>query len=259
MIELETIARGSDSRIVEPMRRIVRSLDEWRAVWALHAGPEAAAPDVDFTRRVVAAAFAGEKPSAAFAVEIAAHDKGDGDVLLVVREDAPRGIVAAQILSSPYHIVSFDRTDGDVRWAESPSPASARGLQDGPRASHAIESSTGLAPRTAAMLAYLAGPFSGGLILLAESRNADVQFHAWQSIFALGGLALAAALAYAAAVASLVVAATALSTIVRIATGIWIALLVVWAFCLWKAFAGGRWKLPLAGDWAERMLTRRIS
>ena len=34
---------------------------------------------------------------------------------------------------------------------------------------------------------------------------------------------------------------------------LWI-LLLVWAFCLWKALAGERVKLPLAGDWAERML-----
>ena len=55
-------------------------------------------------------------------------------------------------------------------------------------ASHASESvsSSGLPPRTAAALAYVAGPVSGGLILLAESRNADVRFHAFQSIIALG-------------------------------------------------------------------------
>ena len=54
-------------------------------------------------------------------------------------------------------------------------------------------SSTGLSPRTASMLAYLAGPFSGGLILLAESKNEDVRFHAWQSVVGLGGLGIAVA------------------------------------------------------------------
>jgi uncharacterized membrane protein len=53
-----------------------------------------------------------------------------------------------------------------------------------------------LNPRTAATLAYLAGPFSGALMLLAESTHADVRFHAWQSIVGLGGLGVAVLMAY---------------------------------------------------------------
>ena len=49
-------------------------------------------------------------------------------------------------------------------------------------------SSTGLDAHVAAALAYLAGPFSGVLILLAEQTNPYVRFHAWQSIVGLGGL-----------------------------------------------------------------------
>ena len=48
--------------------------------------------------------------------------------------------------------------------------------------------STGLDPNFAAALAYLAGPFSGILILLVERANAYVRFHAWQAIVGLGGL-----------------------------------------------------------------------
>jgi uncharacterized membrane protein len=49
------------------------------------------------------------------------------------------------------------------------------------------ESSTGLDAHVAATLAYLAGPFSGVLILLAERTNSYVRFHAWQSVIGLGG------------------------------------------------------------------------
>ena len=55
--------------------------------------------------------------------------------------------------------------------------------------------------------------------------------------------------------AALFVSATAVSIITYAATVIWIVLVVVWAICLWKAFAGGRWKLPLAGDYAARFAT----
>ena len=53
-------------------------------------------------------------------------------------------------------------------------------------------SSTGLQPALAGALAYLAGPFSGILVLLAERTNQFVRFHAWQAILALGGLGLLA-------------------------------------------------------------------
>jgi uncharacterized membrane protein len=117
----------------------------------------------------------------------------------------------------------------------------------------AATSSTGLDPRTASALAYLAGPFSGGLILFAESTNQDVRFHAWQSIVSLGGLGLAVMASYVLAFIALFVSATAVSLMVGVATVIWVVLVIVWALCLWKALSGERWKLPLAGDYAERL------
>jgi len=119
-----------------------------------------------------------------------------------------------------------------------------------------MESSTGLQPRTAAALAYLAGPFSGGLMLLAETSNDDVRFHAWQSIVGLGGLTLAAFASYALGIAALFVSATAVSVMFAVATVIWIVLLITWALCLWKAVTEPRWHLPLAGDYAERFVQR---
>jgi uncharacterized membrane protein len=118
---------------------------------------------------------------------------------------------------------------------------------------HPRASSTGLDPRTAAALAYLAGPFSGALVLWTETTNRDVRFHAWQSIIGLGGLALAVILCGLLAVAGLFfVSATAMLVMLRIATLLTAVLALVWGVCLWKAFTGGRWKLPFAGEYAER-------
>ncbi len=116
-------------------------------------------------------------------------------------------------------------------------------------------SSTGLDPRTAAALAYLAGPFSGALILWVETVNHDVRFHAWQSIIGLGGLGIAVLASYIFAAIALFISATAVSVMLDVARVIWIVLVIVWALCLWKALAGERWKLPLAGDYADRFVT----
>ena len=111
---------------------------------------------------------------------------------------------------------------------------------------------TGLPAKTAAMLAYLAGPFSGALMLFAETRDPDVRFHAWQSIFALGGLGLVLLLTYTAAVGALFISAAAVSAMLAIGYLLWIVLALVWAICLYKASSAERWKLPLVGDYAER-------
>ena len=118
------------------------------------------------------------------------------------------------------------------------------------------QSSTGLEPRTASALAYLAGPFSGAMILWVETQNRDVRFHAWQSIVGLGGVGLAVILAYLIAGALVFRSATAVSVMVGVASVLWFVLLITWAICLWKALSGGRWKLPLAGDYAERLAVR---
>ena len=107
-------------------------------------------------------------------------------------------------------------------------------------------------PRTAAALAYLAGPFSGALMLMAENANSDVRFHAWQSVIGLGGLGLAVLASYLLAFVAMFVWTPAVLLMVSVAYVIWIVLALVWAICLWKAWSGGRWTLPLVGDYAQR-------
>jgi uncharacterized membrane protein len=268
MTPLLTIARGDASNVTEPRRLIARSEEEWRALWAVHAGPDAASPLIDFAQVIAAAAFAGEKPSAGHSIEISAAPSRAG-LRLAVTEHAPGpGIVAAAMMTSPFHIVAIPREAGDVTWdgigvlqatpgrsstidprSSNPEPRSRLA----PPASRLASSSTGMDPRTASALAYLAGPFSGALILFAESANPDVRFHAWQSIIGLGGLGLAVIASYALAFAAMFESARVVSLLIYTAGAIWFVLLIVWALCLWKAWSGERWKLPLAGDYAERL------
>ena len=118
------------------------------------------------------------------------------------------------------------------------------------------ESSTGLAPRVAAVLAYLAGPFSGALVLLAERTSGYVRFHAWQSVIALGGLGLLVALLLGLAFASVIVSATAFRTLLITSWIVWVFWILVWAVCLVRAFTRRRWRLPIAGTYAERLSAR---
>ena len=118
------------------------------------------------------------------------------------------------------------------------------------------ESSTGLTPRVAAVLAYLAGPFSGVLILLAERTSGFVRFHAWQSVLGLGFLGVIVVMVLGLAFASLVVSARAFFVLYVVAGLIWASWVVAWVICMVQAFNGRRWKLPIAGAYAERFSAR---
>lgn len=252
MTPLLTIARGDASGVSEPRRMIARSEAEWQTLWALHAGPDAASPAIDFAQVIAAAAFAGEKPSAGHSIEISAAPSTNGVVHLAVSERAPGpGTVAAAMITSPFHIVAVSRDAGDVRWAE------VGGRR--PEVGAAVPATaTGMEPRNASALAYLAGPFSGAMILFAESTHPDVRFHAWQSIVGLGTLGLLVIVSSALVFLSVFVSAAAVWVMVILTTVLWGVLLIVWALCLWKALSGERWKLPIAGDYAERLAGQGI-
>src|SRR5512134_719801 len=96
------------------------------------------------------------------------------------------------------------------------------------------ESSTGLPPRTGAVLAYLAWWVTGGLMLLVERRDRFVRFHAAQSLAGLGAVWLLGALVYAAAFAVLSMSATGFTALLWLALGIWAAGVGLWIVCLVK-------------------------
>ena len=120
----------------------------------------------------------------------------------------------------------------------------------------AAVSGTGLEPQFAAALAYLAGPFSGATVLVAEGTNRFVRFHAWQSIVALGGLGFLATLLLTCAFLGLFLSPAAFTTLYWLAGITAVVTLLVWALCLVKAFGGSAWRLPLAGRYAARRAMR---
>lgn len=117
-------------------------------------------------------------------------------------------------------------------------------------------STTGLDAHVAAALAYLAGPISGVLVLLAERTSTFVRFHAWQSIVGLGGLALVLAIVLAIAFASVLVSGAAFRILIVASWALWALWIVCWILCMSMAFTRRRWKLPVAGTYAERLTAR---
>ena len=113
-------------------------------------------------------------------------------------------------------------------------------------------SSTGLEPSFAAALAYLAGTFSALVLLLAERTNRYVRFHAWQSLIGLGGLGLLTTLCLLSAFLGLFLSPLMFRVLYLVSAVLAVSWLVAWGICLWRAYRGDAWKLPLVGGFAER-------
>ena len=114
--------------------------------------------------------------------------------------------------------------------------------------------STGLAPRTAATLAYAAWWITGLIFWFLEREDRYVRFHAAQAIAAFGSIALLIALLAVLAGASLSFLPTAFMPLLVAASVTWVAGLVLWLMAMWKAAGGDAFRIPLAAAWADRLV-----
>ena len=106
-VPMRTVDKGQSSQIDAAKQVSARTADDWAKLWTAHAGGRTQ-PAVDFTKEVVAAVFLGSRPSAGYAVDIV-RARQEGVALVVsYKETRPApDSVAAQVLTSPYHIVAM--------------------------------------------------------------------------------------------------------------------------------------------------------
>jgi len=103
------------------------------------------------------------------------------------------------------------------------------------------KTSTGLQPNVAALLCYLAGWITGLIFYLIEKENKFVRFHAFQALVTFGALTVLTII-----LGFIPVIGWALIPI------LYIAELVLWIVLMVKAYQGEMFKLPIAGDMAEK-------
>lgn len=107
------------------------------------------------------------------------------------------------------------------------------------------KTSSGMDENMAGFLCYLVGFITGIIFLVTEKENQFVRYHAMQSIITFGGL-----------------------FVINIVLGMipilgWLAMLfmvpltfIVWIVLMLKAFNGKLYKLPIAGNIAEKQLNQ---
>jgi len=101
---------------------------------------------------------------------------------------------------------------------------------------------TGLDKNVVTGLCYILGWVSGLVFLLIEKEDQDIRFHAMQSIVVFGSLSLLHL------VLSISLIGLPLLPLLMIIG------LVLWILLMIKGFQGEKYKLPFAGDLAEKWL-----
>jgi len=111
------------------------------------------------------------------------------------------------------------------------------------------KSSTGLESNIGGLLSYVLGWITGLIFFLLEEKDEFVRFHAMQSIIVFGAIT----------VGSIVFGILFMIPFLGAILGgfLWIASVALWIILMVKAYQGERFKLPIAGDLAEKYSAKR--
>jgi len=103
------------------------------------------------------------------------------------------------------------------------------------------DTSTKLDENVASLLCYVLGWISGIVFLILEPENKTVRFHAIQSIIVFGALSIASAI---------FTWIPWIGWIIGVIIGI--TGFILWIVLMVKAYQGEKYKLPVAGEMAEK-------
>jgi uncharacterized membrane protein len=123
------------------------------------------------------------------------------------------------------------------------------------------ESSTGMTANVAGLLCYVGAWVSGIVFVVLEKKSKFVRFHAWQSIMVFGVLTLAH-LIFSRMLIDIGWGNLFYPNLGLIRVGVafgWIIgllMLALWIVLMLMAYQGKMWKVPLAGNWAEKQANK---
>ena len=103
------------------------------------------------------------------------------------------------------------------------------------------KTSTGLEENIAGLLSYVLGWITGLIFYLLEKDNKFVRFHAMQSMVVFGAITIVSIV-----LSWIPVIGSVISMLLSILA------LVLWIILMIKAFQGNMYKLPWAGDFADK-------
>jgi len=115
------------------------------------------------------------------------------------------------------------------------------------------ESSTGMSANVAGLLCYVATWITGIIFVVLEKKSTFVKFHAWQSIMTFGVLTVVQIILSIIGTIALTTFSLGLWRFANVlGIIVWVIVVGLWIVLMLLAYQGKMWKVPLAGNWAEK-------
>jgi uncharacterized membrane protein len=103
------------------------------------------------------------------------------------------------------------------------------------------KTSSGLEENVAGLLCYVLGWVSGVIFLILEPENKLIRFHAMQSIIVFGAFNVVWIIFFWIPIVGWVISGL-----------VGLIVFILWIVLMYKAYQGEKYKLPIAGDQAEK-------
>jgi len=117
-VSFVTLAKGLASGVAQPTQLVVRSQNDWAALWSRHMRTQVASPpppSVDFSHDMVVALFMGERPTGGYAIEVTRIERTAQGLTVHYRTSRPDpSAMQTQALTQPFHLVTVPRVDDPV-------------------------------------------------------------------------------------------------------------------------------------------------
>jgi len=120
------------------------------------------------------------------------------------------------------------------------------------------ETTVGMSPNVAGFLCYVAMWITGIVFVLLEKKSTFVKFHAWQSIMTFVALTVVQIILLT--IVAIIPDSPVLWRVADVfnvfSDIVWLIIVGLWIALMILAYQGKMWKVPLAGDWAEKQASK---
>lgn len=114
--DFTSISMGAASSITDERQMVIKDEQSFKDMWQ-HIDAVRGLPEIDFEDDMVIAVFMGEKPTGGYVIEIVSIEEYADSIVVNIKETVPgEDEMTTQALTYPYHVVSTDNTEKQVRF-----------------------------------------------------------------------------------------------------------------------------------------------
>lgn len=121
LLPTEIIDQSNNSGVKIARNFLIQDQATWAQIWSEHNGGQTVAPVIDFSKKMVIAAFSGVKPNGCYGIDDVRVWRYNGRTNVAVRETSPSPLaICAMYMPSPSVLISIDKTSDTVDFTTIP-------------------------------------------------------------------------------------------------------------------------------------------